>query len=293
MAQQDDGTLAVRKLLSENPGCYEDAAVYGIRKILEEHGLSRFDEKSGLPRELIRVVKMGTTVATNALLERSGEPVVLVTTKGFRDALRIGYQNRPHLFSQEIILPEPLYQEVIEINQRHSAQGEEILPVDTQQAREKLQASYDLGIRSCAIVFLHGYRFYEHEMRVAEMAREIGYQQVSTSYEISQLMKFVSRGDTTVVDAYLSPVLRRYVEGVSHQLRGVPLMFMQSNGGLTEAQNFRGKDSILSGPAGGVVGAVETGRVAGFDKIISFDMGGHQQMFLIMQASMSVFMILL
>ena len=267
VASNPDGSLVTHKLLSDNPERYRDAAIQGIREILNS-------SETELGPELISAIKMGTTVATNALLERKGNPCVLITTKGFHDALRIGYQTRPDLFSRQIVLPDLLYEKVIEIDQRHSAHGEVLRELDYDAAYESLKNVYDSGIHACAIVFMHGYRFHEHEKIVAQIAREIGYTQISTSHETSPLMKLVGRGDTTVVDAYLSPVLRRYVDQVASELKGVRLMFMQSNGGLTDAYRFQGKDSILSGPAGGIVGAVETSKIAGFDKIISFDMGG-------------------
>ena len=282
VARRPEGQLVIHKLLSENPERYQDAAVQGIREILA------IDANSPIPSEQIEVVKMGTTVATNALLERKGSPTVLLITKGFKDALRIGYQNRPDIFARQIILPEMLYERVIEVEERYSAQGEELIPVNIDSFRTQLQAAYDSGIRSCAIVLMHGYRYREHEEKVAAVAREIGFPQISVSHQVSPLMKLVSRGDTTVVDAYLSPILRQYVNQIATQLTAngnnyqlpitnyqLPkLMFMQSNGGLTDAGNFQGKDSILSGPAGGIVGAVQTSLIAGFDKIITFDMGG-------------------
>jgi 5-oxoprolinase (ATP-hydrolysing) len=217
---------------------------------------------------------MGTTVATNALLERKGDRVVLAITRGFGDALRIGYQNRPKLFARHIVLPEMLYERVVEIDERVDANGGVLTPLDEHNARAALQDAFAAGIRSCAIVFMHGYRHTEHERPVAEIARDIGFTQVSTSHGTSPLMKLVSRGDTTVVDAYLSPILRRYVESVAAELGPTRLMFMQSNGGLTDARLFQGKDSILSGPAGGVVGMARTAQMAGFGKVIGFDMGG-------------------
>jgi len=281
VGRSPDGRFVVHKLLSENPERYADAAVQGIRDILGIRG------DAPIPSEEIEVVKMGTTVATNALLERKGDRTLLVITKGFRDALRIGYQNRPDIFARHIVLPEMLYERVVEVEERYSAQGEELLPVNIDAIRPELQAAYDEGIRSCAIVFMHGYRYPDHEKQIATIARDIGFPQVSASHEVSPLMKLVSRGDTTVVDAYLSPILRRYVEQVASQLQGKNfpiqnpkskiqnrLMFMQSNGGHIDAQRFQGKDSILSGPAGGIVGAVQTSRMAGFNKIITFDMGG-------------------
>ncbi|ETW93050.1 MAG: 5-oxoprolinase [Candidatus Entotheonella factor] len=268
VAQRPDSELVTHKLLSENPEHYRDAAVQGIRDLMG------IPAGMPIPGSSIEVVKMGTTVATNALLERQGDRTLLLTTHGFRDALRIGYQTRPRLFDREIVLPEMLYERVIEIDERVMADGSVLRAFDANASRPLLQAAYDDGIRSVAIVFMHGYRFTEHEAAAAALACDIGFTQVSTSHETSPLMKLVSRGDTTVVDAYLSPLLRRYVDQVAAELGGTRLMFMQSSGGLTNANLFQGKDAILSGPAGGIVGAVETARQAGFDKIISFDMGG-------------------
>ena len=268
VAKRPDGTLITHKLLSENPEQYRDAAVAGIRHLL---GL-----KPGEPvtPQQVECVKMGTTVATNALLERKGEPTLLVTTRGFRDALRIAYQNRPRLFDRRIVLPELLYREVIEAQERLGAQGEVLQALDEAALRADLQAAHARGLRSVAIVFMHGYRFTAHEQAAARVARELGFTQVSTSHETSPMMKFVSRGDTTVVDAYLSPILRRYVEQVAGDMPGVKLFFMQSSGGLTDAHAFQGKDAILSGPAGGIVGMARTAGLAGFEKVIGFDMGG-------------------
>lgn len=267
--------VIVYKLLSENPDRYPDAVIQGIRDIL---GLS---PEATIPAKEIEVVKMGTTVATNALLERKGDRTLLITTRGFRDALRIGYQDRPDIFAREIVLPEMLYEQVVEVKERYTAEGEELVaPNDHELARvtTALQAAYDDGIRACAVLFLHGYRYPDHEQQVSAIARDIGFTQVSVSHEVSPVMKFVSRGDTTVVDAYLSPVLRRYVDQVAAALRGPDagpkLQFMKSDGGLTDAQLFQGKDSLLSGPAGGIVGAVKTSQQAGFSRIIGFDMGG-------------------
>ena len=276
VAQRPDGKIVVHKLLSENPERYKDAAIQGIREILG------IPSDVPIPTEQLTAVKMGTTVATNALLERKGDRTLLLITKGFRDALRIGYQNRPNIFARHIVLPELLYEQVIEVEERYSAQGEELLPVQIDAALMKsLQSAYDDGIRACAIAFLHGYRYPSHEQEIAAIARDIGFTQVSVSHQVSPLMKLISRGDTTVVDAYLSPILRRYVEQVAAELgkddthsSSLRLMFMQSNGGLIEADRFQGKDSILSGPAGGIVGAVKTSAMAGFDRIIGFDMGG-------------------
>ncbi|MDE2276960.1 MAG: hydantoinase B/oxoprolinase family protein, partial [Burkholderiales bacterium] len=224
--------------------------------------------------ERVECVKMGTTVATNALLERKGERTLLVTTQGFRDALRIAYQARPRLFDRHIVLPELLYERVIEAHERVGADGAVLTPLDESHLRTELQAARAAGLAGCAIVFMHGWRHTAHEQAAARLARALGYTQVSVSHEVSPLMKLVSRGDTTVVDAYLSPILRRYVERVAAQMPGVRLFFMQSSGGLTEAHRFQGKDAILSGPAGGIVGMVRTASAAGHQRIIGFDMGG-------------------
>ena len=267
VGRKPDGALVTLKLLSENPGRYSDAAVQGIRELL---GVG----EQPIPSGAIEVVRMGTTVATNALLERKGDRTVLAITRGFADALRIGYQHRPKLFVRHIELPSMLYEQVVEIDERMGAHGDVVRPLDLQQAERELRAAFDRGIGSCAIALLHGYRFHQHELQLAELARRIGFVQVSVSHQVSPLMKLVARGDTTVVDAYLSPVLRRYVNLVAAQLPGVKLQFMQSSGGLADAQQFHGKDAILSGPAGGIVGAARTAQQAGISKIISFDMGG-------------------
>jgi len=268
VARRPDGSLVTHKLLSENPEQYQDAAVEGIRHLL---GL-----RPGEPitAEQVAAVKMGTTVATNALLERKGEPTALLITRGFRDALRIAYQNRPRLFDRHIVLPELLYREVVEVDERIGAQGEVVLPLDEAQVRRELQALYAHGLRSVAVVLMHAYRYSQHETAIGRIARETGFTQVSVSSEVSPLMKLVSRGDTTVVDAYLSPILRRYVEQVAGEMPGVRLLFMQSSGGLTDAHRVQGKDSILSGPAGGIVGMARTANAAGLDRLIGFDMGG-------------------
>ena len=267
VARRPGGGLVTHKLLSDNPEHYRDAAIQGIREVL---GVG-----AGEPIRGVDTVKMGTTVATNALLERKGDRTALVVNRGFRDALRIGYQARPRLFDLRIVLPEMLYERVIEVDGRVGADGDVITPLDAAAAEEALRAAHADGIRSVAIVLMHGYRHCEHELALARLARGIGFTQVSTSYETSPLMKLVGRGDTTVVDAYLSPLLRRYIDQVGAELgEGVHLMFMQSNGGLTDARRFQGKDAILSGPAGGIVGAVETASRAGHGRIISFDMGG-------------------
>ena len=268
IGRRPDGSLVTAKLLSENPEQYADAAVAGIRRLLN------VADGAPIPVAAIDAVKMGTTVATNALLERKGERTLLAITRGFRDQLRIAYQNRPRIFDREIRLPDRLYAEAIEIDERIGARGELVRALDEPQARAALQAAWQRGFRSLAVVFMHGYRYPGHELRVAAIAREIGFTQVSVSHQASPLMKIVSRGDTTVVDAYLSPILRRYVERVRESLPHTRLFFMQSNGGLTDAARFHGKDSILSGPAGGIIGMVRTAEAAGFGKIIGFDMGG-------------------
>ncbi len=268
VGKRPNGSLVTLKLLSENPEQYRDAAVAGIRQLL---GL-----KPGAPvtPERVECVKMGTTVATNALLERKGEPTLLVTTTGFADALRIAYQNRPRLFDRHIVLPELLYQAVVQAHERMGAHGEVVQALDEVHLRAQLQTQFDAGLRSVAIVFMHGYRFAAHEQAAARLAAAVGFTQISTSHATSPMMKFVSRGDTTVVDAYLSPILQRYVDRVASEMPGVRLMFMQSSGGLTDAQAFAGKDAILSGPAGGIVGMARTAKQAGHDKVIGFDMGG-------------------
>ena len=271
VAKAPDGAIRTHKLLSENPERYKDAAVQGVREILEL--------PPGMPVPPGTSVKMGTTVATNALLERKGDRTLLLITRGLGDLLRIGYQNRPKLFDLHIKLPSMLYERVAEIEERVGAHGDVITPLDDVRAAQALQDAYDDGIRAVAIAFMHGYRYTDHETKVARLAKDIGFTQVSVSHQVSPLMKLVSRGDTTVVDAYLSPILRRYVDQVSDELQvdpeaGSRLLFMQSNGGLTDARLFQGKDAILSGPAGGVVGMVETGKIAGFEKLIGFDMGG-------------------
>ncbi|MBX4875588.1 hydantoinase B/oxoprolinase family protein [Rhizobium bangladeshense] len=273
VARRPDGSLVAHKLLSENPEAYRDPAVHGIRELL---GLEPGQQ---IPSDLVGAVKMGTTVATNALLERKGDPTLLVTTKGFRDALEIGYQARTDIFAKKIIKPELLYADVIEADERVLADGTIERPLSEDDLRRELEAAYEQGLRAVAIVFMHAYRYPRHEQQAAAIAREIGFTQVSPSHVVSPLIKLVGRGDTAVVDAYLSPVLRRYVDQVAAELGAVEgkspkLMFMQSSGGLTDAHLFQGKDAILSGPAGGVVGAVEVSRIAGFERMIGFDMGG-------------------
>ncbi|WP_310619061.1 hydantoinase B/oxoprolinase family protein [Flexibacterium corallicola] len=272
VARTPSGEIHAHKVLSENPEAYKDAALQGIRDLL---GISRKDR---IPSEKIANIKMGTTVATNALLERKGERTALLITKGFHDALAIGYQARPDIFAKEIIKPDLLYDHVIEVDERVRADGAVEETPDLETVQRHLQFAHSKGYRSLAIVLMHAYAYPEHEKRIKAVAKKIGFPQISVSHEVSSLIKLVGRGDTTVVDAYLSPILRRYVEQVSKELdlenSGCRLSFMQSSGGLTDARLFQGKDAILSGPAGGVVGAVETSKMAGFDRIIGFDMGG-------------------
>jgi len=259
VARMPDGGIATLKLLSSAPA-YADAAIEGIARFAGDG--------------TVDIVRMGTTVATNALLERAGEPVVLAITRGFGDALRIGHQARPRLFDRQIVLPEPLYDSAVEIDERVDSEGQVLRPLDEATAHAKLTAAFNHGYRAVAVVLMHGYRYPAHEERVAAIARAVGFTQISVSHDIAALIKLVPRGDTTVVDAYLSPILRRYVEQVGGALGDTPLLFMQSNGGLVAARDFRGKDAILSGPAGGIVGMVATARAAGFDRLIGFDMGG-------------------
>ena len=273
VARKPNGLIQTHKLLSENPKQYQDAAIHGMKEML---GISAEED---LPRDQISVVKMGTTLATNALLERKGEDTLLVITKGFKDQLRIGYQTRPDLFALHIELPDLLYSEVLEIEERIGARGNILVTLNKDAAREGMIKHYRKGLRSIAIVLMHGYRYHVHEKQLVVLAKEIGFTQISVSHEISPLIKLVSRGDTTVIDAYLSPVLRTYVNQVSSQLQiqnkqKSYLMFMKSNGGLTDAMLFRGKDAILSGPTGGVVGMSKVCELAGFKKVIGFDMGG-------------------
>ncbi len=268
VARRPDGTLAQLKLLSESPAQYEDAAVEGVRRLLD------LPPGAPVPAERVECVRIGTTVATNALLERRGEPTLLVTTSGFRDALRIGNQARPQLFARRIRLPEPLYERVVEADERLDAHGEIILPLDERALDDALRAAHAGGLRACAIAFLHAYRQPAHELAAERLARAAGFTEVCVSHRASGLAKFVPRGDTTLVDAYLSPVLARYVERLAALLPGVRLLFMQSSGGLAEARRFRGKDAILSGPAGGILGMVRTGLAAGHERLIGFDMGG-------------------
>ena len=268
VARRPDGRLVTYKLLSENPARYRDAAVAGIRALL---GIT---EDVPVPVARVDAVRMGTTVATNALLERKGERTLLVITRGFGDALRIAYQNRPRIFERHIVLPEMLYERVVEVDERITADGTVLQAPDIEALGAKMQQAHADGIRAVAVACVHSYLYPAHERMIGKLAEQIGFGHISLSSEVSPLMKLVPRGDTTVVDAYLSPVLRRYVNSVADQMRGVRLMFMQSNGGLAEARHFRGKDAILSGPAGGIVGMVRMSALAGFDHVIGFDMGG-------------------
>ena len=278
VARAPDGTLRTTKLLSENQELYDDAAIAGIADLIGTPRSTR------LPPAGVESVRMGTTVATNALLERKGDRVLLIVSQGFRDALEIGYQARPKIFARRIEKPSMLYERVVEVPERMRADGTVETPLDLEATRTTLEAARRDGIDAVAIVFMHAYAYPAHEHAASALARELGFRQVSVSHEVSPLVKFVGRGDTTVVDAYLSPLLRRYVDRVASALSAqenrvgqadaTRLLFMQSSGGLTSASLFRGKDAILSGPAGGVVGAVETARSAGFPKVIGFDMGG-------------------
>lgn len=272
VAQTPEGLLVTDKLLSENPEAYSDAAIHSIRNLM------KLEPSSKIPVSKIASIKMGTTIATNALLERKGDPVGLITNSGYADALEIGYQARPLLFARAITKPELLYHSVTEIEGRVDADGVELASLDGAQANIKLQQLFDTGIRSVAIVFMHSYKFPKHEKQVGEIAKNIGFTQISLSHEVSPLIKFVSRGDTAIIDAYLSPLLRRYVEQITNSfdtsLDALNLLFMTSSGGLTAADLFQGRDAILSGPAGGIVGAIKTSALSGADKIISFDMGG-------------------
>jgi 5-oxoprolinase (ATP-hydrolysing) len=271
VARRPDGTLLCKKYLSENPEAYDDAAVYGIKSILD------IRQSDPVPDALIDKIKMGTTVATNALLERKGDDVLLAITKGFKDALEIGYQARPDTFALKIEKPDILYTQVIEINERVTAKGDVLQELDIELSKKALENAYHQGLTAIAIVLMHGYQYSQHEKQLIQLAKEIGFSQISASHEVSPLQKLISRGETTLVDAYLTPILLRYIQNISkglNQHTPAQLLFMQSSGGLTSAETFRGRDAILSGPAGGIVGAVHTAKLAGFDKIIGFDMGG-------------------
>jgi len=274
VARSPTGACIVRKLLSENPEHYDDAAVAGISRILADS-----TDSTDIATARIDAIKMGTTVATNALLERHGEPTTLVITRGFGDALRIGYQNRPDIFALNIQLPEQLYSAVVEADERVDAHGAVLTALDRERLAQDLRARFEAGHRAVAICFMHAYRNANHERIAGEIAGEIGFTQISLSHEVSPLRKLVGRGDTTVADAYLSPVLGRYIKRLKRGLIAAgletsQLMFMQSNGGLVDEALFRGKDSVLSGPAGGVVGMVGASGPAGGDRLIGFDMGG-------------------
>ena len=267
VAKKPDGKIIIDKLLSENSDAYKDAAVEGIRRILE----LKKDDK--IPTDIISSVKMGTTVATNALLERKGDRTLLLITKGFGDLLRIGYQNRPLLFDLNIKLPELLYERVVEVSERLNEKGKVVTKLNEEEVRNSLIKAKSDGINSVAIAFMHSYINPDHENKIEQIAKEENFNQISVSHKVSPLIKLVGRGDTTVVDAYLSPILRRYVNQVSEELKdtkSTQLMFMQSNGGLTDANLFQGKDALLSGPAGGVVSMTQTGKQAGFNKLIGF-----------------------
>ena len=271
IARHPDGSLLCKKYLSENPEAYDDAAVFGIKSILD------ISQSDPMPDGLIDKIKMGTTVATNALLERKGDNVLLAITKGFKDALEIGYQARPDTFALKIEKPDILYTQVVEINERVSAKGEILQTLDIELTKKALESAFNQGLTAIAIVLMHGYQYNQHEKQLIELAKEIGFKQISASHEVSPLQKLISRGETTLVDAYLTPILLRYIQNISKGLNQktlAQLLFMQSSGGLTSADTFRGRDAILSGPAGGIVGAVHTAKLAGFDKIIGFDMGG-------------------
>ncbi|AGH42478.1 hydantoinase B/oxoprolinase family protein [Paraglaciecola psychrophila] len=271
IARHPDGTLQCRKYLSENPEAYDDAAVFGIKSILD------IRQSDPVPDGLIDKIKMGTTVATNALLERKGDNVLLAITRGFKDALEIGYQARPDTFALKIEKPDILYTQVMEINERVTANGEVLQALDIELTKKSLESAFNQGLTAIAIVLMHGYHYNQHEKQLMQLAKEIGFKQISASHEVSPLQKLISRGETTLVDAYLTPILLRYIRNISkglNQKTPAKLLFMQSSGGLTSADTFRGRDAILSGPAGGIVGAVHTSKLAGFDKIIGFDMGG-------------------
>ena len=271
VARDPNGELFTDKLLSENEQLYKDAGLAGIKRFLKVP----HDEK--IPMDNINSIKMGTTVATNALLERKGFPVVLLTTKGLRDQLRIAYQNRPNLFDRQIILNDPLYDHIVEVEERVTSSGKILQPINKEKLYEDLRKIKNVEEKSCAIVFMHSCKFNKHEKEAEEVAKAIGFSHISLSYRTSQIMKYVMRGDTTVADAYLSPVLNKYIENLYSEFNGDisgKISFMQSNGGLTDASLFSGKDSILSGPAGGVIGGIKTSALDKEHKIIGFDMGG-------------------
>ena len=268
VARRPDGSLVTHKLLSEKPHPLRR------RSCRRNTRIARVAADAPIPAEQVAAVRMGTTVATNALLERHGERTALVITRGFRDALRIAYQNRPRIFDRHIVVPELLYERVVAVDERLAADGSILREPDLDRLATDLSEVYADGIRSVAVVCLHSHVNPDHEQAIGKLAGQLGFAQISLSSEVSPLMRLVPRGDTTVVDAYLSPVLRRYVQRVADELGDVRLMFMQSAGGLAEAGHFRGKDAILSGPAGGIVGMAQMSTQAGFDRVIGFDMGG-------------------
>ncbi|MBX9724301.1 MAG: hydantoinase/oxoprolinase family protein, partial [Candidatus Obscuribacterales bacterium] len=264
IARTPEGKLLTRKILSESSH-RRDSAVHGIKEILAANNSSLAE---------LGQLRMGTTIGTNALLTRQGAKTAFVTSKGFADCVRIAYQNRPDIFALEISLPEMLYQQVIEFDERIDFSGKILKEPDLEKLKSDLQAAFDAGTRSCAIALMHGYKYPTHEILAAKVAKEIGFEQISVSHESAPLMKLISRADTTLADAYLTPLLHSYIEGLRRDLGNLQLHFMQSNGGLAAASLFKGKDSILSGPAGGLVGAIKAAESAGFDKLVSFDMGG-------------------
>ena len=268
VARRADGILRTEKLLSEDPGRYADATVEGMRRILGT------PPGAPLPAARIEGVRMGTTLATNALLERTGEPVLLAVTRGFGDLLRIGYQERPALFARRIVLPDPLCAETLEIEERIDASGRVVTPLDTEQAAARLEEARGRGLTNLAICLLHGYRYPQHERILAELARALGFRQVCSAHAVSPLARYVSRAETCTVDAYLTPVMRRYVRTLTERLGSTRILYMQSGGRLYDAAAINGKDSILSGPAGGVIGAVQFCLRLGHERVISFDMGG-------------------
>ena len=259
-----DGTLVTRKVLSHSPARYSDAAVHGMKQILG------VEPNQSLPASAIALIKLGTTVATNALLERKGERTVLITTRGFADGLRIGYQNRPDIFARRIVLPEQFYETVVEADERVRADGFVEIALDERRLAGQLRQCREQGYKSCAIVFMHGYRDARHEIAAGKLAFDAGFEQISCSHEVSPLIKFVMRGETTVADAYLSPILRRYVQGFKCEVGEARVLFMQSNGGLVESAQFKGRNSLLSGPAGGVVGAAKSCAAVGIFKSVAF-----------------------
>lgn len=272
VAKAPNGRILTHKLLSNNPGRYDDAIAEGVRQLLAAG--SGAGSSGGSGSGAVASLRIGTTIGTNALLERKGAPTVFVTTAGFKDAVRIGYQNRPDIFALHIRKPDVLYERVVECVERITADGGKREVIDLNAARAALQKAFDAGIRSCAITLMHGYKYTEHEEMVQALARDIGFTHVSASHEVAPVIKFVSRADTTLVDGYLSPLLRQYLDSLRSVFPDSHVSIMQSAGGLVSAAQFHGKDSILSGPAGGIIGAVKTAAAMGLDKIVTFDMGG-------------------